>query len=206
MPTKTAIATVLGLILAGAVLAVTVVTLSHHGVARSPDRPDVLPDISPAPTKSFSVDETTPPPSQGRSPMAHAPAPSENPPTTENAIRRPPQPVVQAEPQPVVPLPVAREALAYVGADPAAGEVWYQAINDPNLTAHQRQDLIEDLNEDGFPDPKNLTPNDLPLIVSRLQLIEQVAPEAMDDVNAAAFAEAYKDLVNMYNRLTAAGT
>jgi divalent metal cation (Fe/Co/Zn/Cd) transporter len=40
------------------------------------------------------------------------------------------------------------------------------------------------------------------LIVNRLALIEQLAPESMDDVNAAAFAEAYKDLVDMYRRLT----
>jgi hypothetical protein len=61
--------------------------------------------------------------------------------------------------------------------------------------------LIEDLNEDGFPDPKNITPDDLPLIMSRIQLVEQLAPAAMDDVNFAAFAEAYKDLVNMLGRV-----
>jgi hypothetical protein len=37
--------------------------------------------------------------------------------------------------------------------------------------------------------------------VNRIQLIEELAPDAMDDVNAAAFQEAYKDLVNMYVRL-----
>jgi hypothetical protein len=101
-----------------------------------------------------------------------------------------------------VPVEVARTALAYVGADPEAEEVWAAAINDPSLSAHARQDLIEDLNEDGFPDPKHVTPDDLPLIVSRLALIEELAPDAMDQVNADAFAEAYKDLVNMYGRLT----
>lgn len=105
-------------------------------------------------------------------------------------------------PPPVVPVDVARTALAYVGADPAAEEVWAAAINDPSLSAHARQDLIEDLNEDGFPDPKHVTPDDLPLIASRLALIEDLAPDAMDQVNADAFAEAYKDLMNMYGRLT----
>lgn len=95
---------------------------------------------------------------------------------------------------------MARAALALVGADPVAEAVWYDAINDPSRTAHERQDLIEDLNEDGFPDPKRVTADDLPLIESRLALIEQLAPDAMDEVNAAAFAEAYKDLVNMYAR------
>ncbi|MEA2733662.1 MAG: hypothetical protein QOE14_113 [Humisphaera sp.] len=103
----------------------------------------------------------------------------------------------------IVPVPVAREALDLVGADPAAEAIWYEAINDPAVSAHDRQDLIEDLNENGFPDPKHVTPDDLPLVVSRLELIEQLAPDAMDDVNADAFAEAYKDLNNMLKRLTA---
>ena len=92
-------------------------------------------------------------------------------------------------------------ALGFVGADPQAEELWYAAINDPNMPANARQDLIEDLNEEGFADPRNVTEDDLPLIYSRLALIEQVASDAMDDVNAAAFAEAYKDLVNMVFRL-----
>ena len=62
--------------------------------------------------------------------------------------------------------------------------------------------MIEDLNEDGFQDPENPTTDELPLIESRLALIEQLAPDSMDDVNAAAFAEAYKDLNNMHIRLT----
>jgi hypothetical protein len=101
-----------------------------------------------------------------------------------------------------VPVPLAREALGYVGADPLAETLWYEAINDPNITPHDRQDLIEDLNENGFADPKHLTSDDLPLIVNRLQLIEQLGPDAMDQVNADAFAEAYKDLVNMYKKVT----
>jgi hypothetical protein len=94
--------------------------------------------------------------------------------------------------------PVARMALNFVGLDEDAEAYWYAAINDPALSAHERSDLIEDLNEDGFPDPKNITADDLPLIMSRMLLIEELAPESMDEVNAAAFREAYKDLVNMY--------
>jgi len=97
--------------------------------------------------------------------------------------------------------PLAREALSYVGADPEAEEVWADAINNPDLPPNERKDLIEDLNEDGFPDPKNITEEDLPLILSRLRLIEAHGPYALDDVNAAAFGEAYKDLVQMYLRL-----
>ena len=43
--------------------------------------------------------------------------------------------------------------------------------------------------------------DDLPLILYRIQLIEDLAPDAMDEVNSAAFQEAYKDLVNMSVRL-----
>jgi hypothetical protein len=91
--------------------------------------------------------------------------------------------------------------MSFVGADPLAEAVWHAAINDPNVTPHDRQDLIEDLNENGFSDPKHPTSDDLPLIVNRLALIEQLGPDAMDQVNADAFAEAYKDLTNMYKRL-----
>jgi hypothetical protein len=93
--------------------------------------------------------------------------------------------------------PMARAALAYVGADPDAEMYWYEAINDPSLSAHERSDLIEDLNEDGLSDPQNPTVDDLPLILSRIQLIEEVGWDAMDEVNAAALQEAYKDLVNL---------
>jgi hypothetical protein len=97
--------------------------------------------------------------------------------------------------------PQARQALARVGADPRANEVWAMAINNPDLPPNERKDLIEDLNEDGFADPRNLTAEDLPLILTRIEIVEQLAPAAIDDVNAAAFQEAYKDLVNMRDRL-----
>ncbi|HEX8522541.1 MAG TPA: hypothetical protein VF669_09820 [Tepidisphaeraceae bacterium] len=102
---------------------------------------------------------------------------------------------------PTVPNDVAREALALVGADPQAEAVWLQAINDPALTPNQRQDLIEDLNENGFEDPGHVKPEELPLVLSRIELIESVAPNAMDKVNADAFAEAYKDLTNIAGKL-----
>jgi hypothetical protein len=105
--------------------------------------------------------------------------------------------------EPVVPLEVARVALGFVGQDPEAEDAWVEAINDPALSPKDRQDLIEDLNEEGFADPKNLTVDDLPLILSRIELIEELGPDAMDDVNAAAFAEAYKDLTNMLDKIDA---
>ncbi|HVT82231.1 MAG TPA: hypothetical protein VHM90_16430 [Phycisphaerae bacterium] len=132
-------------------------------------------------------------------------------PSTPSAAETSPRQQVSPQPErngvserPAEPIsePTARKALEKVGADPAADDVWYAAINDSNLSANARRNLIEDLNETGFPDPRNLTPRDLPLIESRLALIEEVADEAMDDVNAAAFSEAYRDLQNMRARLT----
>jgi len=90
--------------------------------------------------------------------------------------------------------PLAREALIYVGADPEAEAYWFGAINDPTLPPNERQDLIEDLNEEGLSDPQNPGPEDLPLIISRIEIIEELGPDSMDEVNFNAFKEAYKDL------------
>jgi hypothetical protein len=103
--------------------------------------------------------------------------------------------------KPPIQDPVAREALSLVGIDADAEAYWLDAINDASLSSHERQDLIEDLNEEGFSDPKNLSVADLPLILNRIAIIEELAPDAMDKVNADAFAEAYKDLVNMYGKV-----
>lgn len=92
---------------------------------------------------------------------------------------------------------MAREALYYVGIDPRAEEYWFEAINDPSLSPHERQDLIEDLNETGLSDPRRPTEDDLPVIMNRINLIEAVAENAMDKVNADAFEEAYKDLLKL---------
>jgi hypothetical protein len=101
--------------------------------------------------------------------------------------------------------PLARLALSFAGADAQANAFYTQAINDPFLTKSHRKNLIEDLNETGFVDPKNLTERDLPLIQNRLSLIEQLAPTPLDDANAAAFKEAYKDLVNMRDKILRQG-
>ena len=86
--------------------------------------------------------------------------------------------------------------IAKTAVNQEAEAYWVSAINNPALPAGERKDLIEDLNEDGFPDPHNVTLYDLPLILSRIRLIEEVAPDSLDDVNAEAFAEAYKDVVH----------
>ena len=99
--------------------------------------------------------------------------------------------------------PAARSALSLVGSDPEAEQYWMAAINDSTLPANERKDLIEDLNEYGLSDPKHPGSQDLPLILNRIQLIEQLGPSAMDAVNADAFAEAYKDLVKLASGGTA---
>ena len=98
--------------------------------------------------------------------------------------------------------PFARLALNFVGADAQADAFYQKAINDFALPKDQRRNLIEDLNQDGFPDTRNLSTRDLPLIQSRLALIEQLAPNAADAINAAAFKEAYKDLLKMRERVS----
>lgn len=94
--------------------------------------------------------------------------------------------------------PVAHIALAYVGLDRDAEDYWYEAINDPTLSEQERQSLIKGLSQEGFADPADLTLDDVPLILTRIRIVELLGPEAMDQVNADAFTQAYTDLVYMY--------
>ena len=92
--------------------------------------------------------------------------------------------------------PAARVALSLVGADPDAEAYWMSAISDPNLPDQEREDLMEDLNEDGLSDPKHPGSADLPLILNRIALIEEIAPTA-DPFMQEHLGEAYKDLNDM---------
>jgi len=173
------------------------------------------PDANPSPRASAAVAPaaSTPAPNPSTSPATspEIDAPSRAPQQPAASVT-PPERVAPASPSPPLntgakkqkpPIadPIARQALALVGTDDLAEMYWLDAINDPTLGPEERSDLIEDLNQDGFADPKNLGPQDLPLILSRLSLIEQHAPSAMDQVNADAFKEAYKDLLAMHARL-----
>lgn len=166
------------------------------------------------PEPAQAADEVLPAPTPTVSPTAvKTPAPAPGTPDVGSPAVKPEAAIVAARgPNPALqsargarpgkePLqdPLAREALALVGSNPSAEEYWYEAINDPSLSAHERQDLIEDLNEDGLSDPKHPVAEDLPMILRRLQLIEASFPYSMDQVNADAFLEAYKDLVNLAN-------
>jgi hypothetical protein len=97
--------------------------------------------------------------------------------------------------------PLARVALAHVPDDPEALALWQKAINDPALPGGARSNLIEDLNEVGFPAPDHLTAGDLPLVERRLALIDRLAPAATDPVQRGALEEARKDLLNEQRRL-----
>ena len=89
-----------------------------------------------------------------------------------------------------------------MGVDPTAELVWLEAINNPALPKQERQDLIEDLNEDGLSNKKVPGVTDLPLIRARIGLIDRLIPESMDKTNADALAEARKDLINMQAKLS----
>jgi hypothetical protein len=99
------------------------------------------------------------------------------------------------------PVSLARIALSYVGTDPDAEAYWLEMINNPDVSDEDRKDLIEDLNESGFPDPEHPTAADLPLIEARIALLERISSQPMDQTNADAFKEALKDLKEMQAKL-----
>jgi hypothetical protein len=102
----------------------------------------------------------------------------------------------------VVQDPLAREALIFVGLDEDAELYWFAAIQDPTLPTSERQDLIDDLNEEGLPDPKHPTMDDLPLILSRLEIIREIAPSVPEGLD---WKESYDDLVNLAALATGGG-
>jgi hypothetical protein len=168
-------------------------------------RPEPSPAAPPAPTSQprRAVNDRNAAPSRQFSPQTRGPVTSRRGTTGRTNTRgggRRGQPPGDATNAPINE-PAARQALLQVGASAAAERIWEQAINDTSLGANARRNLIEDLNETGFQNPRNLTMNDLPLIENRIALIERLAPDAIDDVNSAAFDEAYRDLLNMRGRL-----
>ena len=156
----------------------------------APEPPDIQPSLAEAP----------PPLPDG--PPAFAVLPSPRPTRTSAGApslpRNASKPAVAPGRKPKPPLqdPTARVAMSFVGADPEAEAYWLEAIFDPSLPDREREDLMEDLNEEGLSDHKRPGPEDLPLIINRLALIEQIAPEA-DEFMLTHLQEAYKDLVNL---------
>jgi hypothetical protein len=182
---------VLGLIAVGGIM--TVVLLQQKparkvAVAPPAQRP-VAPVVAPVsvavqgpvPAEPVNAPQVEPAPKSKPTPQPTAQAPATNP---------------GKEP---LQDPDARDALALVGLDAEAEQYWMDAIFDTNLPDNEREDLMEDLNETGFVDPKNLTSDDVPLILSRLRLIAQIAPQA-DPFMQEHLGEAYKDLADMYDK------
>ena len=180
----------LGVGLAVVSLAAVIAMVTHN--RRGPISPTER-VVQPAATAVSPIAELPPP--------VEIPAMETQPPVQPVKIAKIKKAAAKASPPAKVKAPIqdpdARAALSLVGVDPEAEAYWIGAVNDPSLPAEERKDLIEDLNEDGLSDPHHPRPEDAPLIVNRLRLIEELAPHAMDQVNADAFAEAYKDLNNL---------
>ncbi len=187
------------------VTAVAALLLIRHAAAPRPlvQAVPVIPATQPKPAPTPASPESFNPPTADQPPDAPVPAKISPPDvaamSTAEAAPSPKSAKRTPKPKPPIQDPTARVALSFVGLDPDAECYWVSAINDPTLPAEERKDLIEDLNEDGLSDPHHPAPEDMPLIASRILLIEELAPVATDPVNARAFQEAYKDLVNLCN-------
>jgi hypothetical protein len=103
--------------------------------------------------------------------------------------------------------PLARLALAFVGASPQAAELFHTAVLDQALLPDQRRELVEDLNQDGLSNKKTPTPEDLKIIASRYALTQAYLLQDYvlnDKVLNAAFREADKDLRNLLQKAASA--
>src|SRR5262245_5108084 len=92
---------------------------------------------------------TAPPASQPAAPST----PSDRPPPKQTPAAvsvQPPAPRSRRE----LKDPLARLALNLVGQDSAAEAYWLDAIFDPSLPDNEREDLMEDLNEEGLANPR----------------------------------------------------
>ncbi len=182
---------VLGLIVAGGIVAAVLMQQKPApkvAVAQPPQARPVVEPVSvavqePVPAEPVNEPQVQPTPKAKPTPKPTAQTPAVNP---------------GKEP---LHDPDARDALALVGLDPDAEQYWLDAIYDTSLPDNERADLMEDLNETGFADPKNLTVDDLPLITNRLRLIAQIAPQ-LDPFMQKHLGEAYGDLTQMYDKVT----
>jgi hypothetical protein len=113
--------------------------------------------------------------------------------------------VVEMQPvQPNVPQVIdpqkAYVASTLVGISTEANNYWHAAITSPSLSPNDRQTLIMNLAVAGFDDPPS--EDDLPLIMSRIQILQHISQEPMDEGNAAAIAQTFEELVGMAEELS----
>lgn len=102
--------------------------------------------------------------------------------------------------------PLVRSALAFVGANDQALQVFGQAVRDPALAGEPIRNLVEDLNQDGIRNEKKPTPEDLKLIANRYALTQRFLQQDFVLNNPAlleGFREADKDLRNMLQKAAA---
>lgn len=107
---------------------------------------------------------------------------------------------------PAVKEPLVRSALAFVGVNDQALQVFGQAVRDPALQGEVIRNLVEDLNQDGIRNEKQPTPEDLKLIANRYALTQRYLQQDFVLNNKAlleGFREADKDLRNMLQRAAA---
>ncbi len=173
------------------------VALALGGVLYWDRRPRPAPAAvapSPPPPVAAAVDDPAarrPPPArpryaEGRRGVSVPPAPaSPNPGRSGGPSADSPDAAVDG-----VVAPDGWAALPYVGNDPLADAVWFDAITDPTVPAAERRALITDLAADGLSDAQPVTDDDVALIRGRLALIEQIAPDAADAATAAALDQA----------------
>lgn len=103
--------------------------------------------------------------------------------------------------------PLARVALAFVGTNPQAEQMFGKAVRDPALAGEPVRNLVEDLNQNGFANRRVLTPEDVRLATFRLALTEQYLQQPFvqsDKTLSRAFAEANKDLTGVLQRASGA--
>lgn len=153
-------------------------TPALHHAPEPPALPPATAALAAVPKKAPLTDET----------------PSIPPPQSANAAL--PAPTKTGKPKPPLQAPMARAAMSFVGVDPDAESLWLEAIFSPSLPDKEREDLIEDLNEQGLSDPKRPGPEDLPVILNRIALIEKITPDA-DPFMLPHLREVHKDLVNL---------
>lgn len=103
---------------------------------------------------------------------------------------------------------LARVALAYVGANEQAGELFHAVVMDPTLKPDQTRNLVEDLNQDGLANRRAPTAEDLKIIARRYEITQAYLQQDYVINNKtlnAAFREADKDLGNLLQRAATAG-
>ncbi len=188
MKTKTFLMLTLALAVAGTIAGVFFA--SRQKTARPNTVVPAQIEIQPAVVSTEVVTTTAPePPAPDKQPgVVVAPTKADRQPKPQNQNSKTPKEPLQD--------PDARAALSLVGADRGAEAYWLAAISDTSLPDNEREDLMEDLNEEGLSDPKHPGPEDLPLILNRLVIIEQIAPYA-DDFMLEHLGEADKDLRNL---------